>query len=44
MEYLPPMSSTIVAVLVNITVCPDMVMSWTQMSAVLYLSGTSEAM
>jgi hypothetical protein len=43
MEYLPPISSTMVAVLVNMTVCPDMVMSWTQISAVLYLSGTRDA-
>ncbi len=44
MEYLPPISSTMVTVLVNMTVCPDMVMSWTQITAVLYLSGTSDAM
>ena len=43
MEYLPPISSTMVALLVNITVCPDMVMSWTHISAVLYLSGTRDA-
>ena len=44
MQYLPLISSTMVAVLVNMTVCPDMVMSCTQISAVLYLSGTSDAM